>query len=310
VRFHTDSEARRYAVETEHDENSPAERGAKLSTQMSSPLQPQICRNSQCLHVRRSWLWRLQRPRGIWLNKDWYCSTQCFEQGAIEVFRRFNFKLDRPRTARYRLPLGLLLLSKGMITGQHLQEALKAQRDSRAGRLGEWLRQRGVVTEQQITAALGVQWGIPVFHLAQSAGFAECARMTPLPILEASHMALVHYLPTSQSLYVAFSDGIDFGALRALEQMLECNTQPCVIGGSEMAETLESLRQIPRASETVLDRVRDPVKLAAATREWAESNEAERVRAVLAPEHVWVRLENSTVMGHLLFPLIPPQVVL
>ena len=277
---------------------------------MNSQGQQEKCQNPLCSNAKRSWLWRLQRPRGIWLNTAWYCSAECFEQGAIEVFSRFNLRMERARSARYRLPLGLLLLSKGLITGQHLQEALKAQRESQTGRLGQWLRQQGIVSEEQVTAALGVQWGIPVFHLAQSSGFAECARMTPLPIMESSRMALIHYLPTSRSLYVAFSDGIDFAALRALEQMLDCNTQPCVIGESEMAEAMEAIRQLPRPSETMLDCPRDSTKLAATTREWAESNDADKVRAVLAPEYIWARLENSSVLGHLLFRLIQPEVIL
>jgi len=276
---------------------------------MNSQTQPANCQNSQCPRPKGTWLRRVQRPKGIWLNKSWYCSTDCFEQGASELFSRFNLKADRARSVRYRVPLGLMLVTKGIITGQHLQEALKAQRDSNAGRLGEWLRQQGVVTEGQITAALGVQWGIPVYHLAQSTGFAECARMIPLQIMENSHMALVHYLPTSRSLYVAFSDGIDFATLRALEQMLDCHTQPCVIGESEMKEALEAVREIARPSETVLDCPRDSAKLAATTREWAESNAADQVRAVLSSEHVWVRLENSSVVGHLLFRLIQPDVV-
>jgi hypothetical protein len=276
---------------------------------MNSETRPEKCQNSQCSRPKGNWLRRVQRPKGIWLNKSWYCSTDCFEQGATEIFSRFNLKVDRSRSIRYRVPLGLMLVSKGIITGQHLQEALKAQKDSNAGRLGEWLRQQGVVTEGQITAALGVQWGIPVFHLAQSTGFAECARMIPLQIMEESQMALVHYLPTSRSLYVAFSDGIDFAALRALEQMLDCHTQPCVIGQSEMAEALGAVREMTRPSETVLDCPRDSGKLATATREWAESNDAEQVRAVLSSEHVWVRLESPSLVGHLLFRLIQPQVI-
>jgi hypothetical protein len=276
---------------------------------MTSQTQPEKCQNSQCSRPKGTWLRRVQHPKGIWLNKGWYCSTDCFEQAATELFSHFNLKTDRTRSVRYRVPLGLMLVSKGIITGQHLQEALKAQRDSNAGRLGEWLRQQGVVTEGQITAALGTQWGIPVFHLAQSTGFADCARMIPLQIMEDSQMALVHFLPTSRSLYVAFSDGIDFAALRALEQMLDCHTQPCVIGESEMREALEAVREISRPSETVLDCPRDSAKLAATTREWAESNEAGQVRAVLSSEHVWVRLESSSVVGHLLFRLIPPQVI-
>jgi hypothetical protein len=276
---------------------------------MDSQARPEKCQNSQCSSAKSSWFRRVQRPKGLWLNKAWYCSTDCFEQGATDIFSRFNLKVDRGRSIRYRVPLGLMLVSKGIITAQHVQEALKAQRDSNAGRLGEWLRQQGIVTEGQITAALGVQWGIPVFHLAQSAGFAECARMIPLKMMEESRMALVHYLPTSRSLYVAFSDGIDFAALRALEQMLDCHTQPCVIGESEMAEALRAVRGMERPSETLLDCPRDSAKLAATTREWVESNQAAQVRAVLSSEHVWVRLENSSLVGHLLFRLIQPEVI-
>jgi hypothetical protein len=77
-----------------------------------------------------------------------------------------------------------------------------------------------------------------------------------------------------------------------------------------MKEALEGIRQMPRSEETVVDCPRDSAKLAATTREWAESNDANQVRAVLSSEHLWVRLENSSRMGHLLFRLVPPQVVL
>jgi hypothetical protein len=122
-------------------------------------------------------------------------------------------------------------------------------------------------------------------------------------------MALIHHLPASRALYVAFSDGIDFTALRALEQILEYKTQPCVIGESEMEEALEAIRQMQRVSETVLDCPRDPAKLAATIREWTESNDADLVRAALCSKHLWVRLENSSLVGHLLFRLIPPDVI-
>lgn len=228
------------------------------------------------------------------------------------MFSRLNLKASRGRAIRYRLPLGLLLLSKGLISAEHLQDALKAQKESQKGRLGDWLRNHGILTEEQLTGALGVQWGLPVFHLAQSAGFAECAAMAPVHLMEASRMALVHYMPTSRNLYVAFSDGIDFPALRALEQMIDCSTQPCVIGETEMDEALDAVRRLPRPSEMVLDVPCAPKNLAEATREWAESNKADEVRAVVASESLWVRLQNSTVAGHLLFKLpeaIPEMVM-
>lgn len=223
------------------------------------------------------------------------------------MFSRFSLKASRGRSTRYRLPLGLLLLSKGLISAQHLQEALRSQRESQKGRLGDWLRQEGIVTEEQLTAALGVQWGLPVFHLAESAGFAECAVMAPLQIMDASRMALVHYMPTSRTLYAAFSDGIDFAALRALEQILACSTQPCVIGESEMTEALDQMRRLPRPDETVLECPRTPQELATTTREWVESNKADQARVAPCSEYVWVRIESGLRTGHLLFHLPESQ---
>ncbi len=248
-------------------------------------------------------MWRWRPPKGVQLNKQWYCSLSCFEQGAAELLGKMNLKVNRGRTIRYRLPLGLLLLSKGLISAQHLQDALKAQRESQRGRLGDWLREQGLVNEDQVTGALGVQWGLPVFHLAQSPGFAECAEMAPLSILEAARMVIVHHMPTSRTVYVAFSDGIDFPALRTLEQMLDCSTQPCVIGDSEMREALDAVRQMVRTPETVIECPHAPRELAVTIREWAESNHAIEVRAALAPECLWVRMENDASTGDLLFRL-------
>lgn len=276
---------------------------------MSSQPRSNKCGNSECPFTRKFWLRRLKQPKGLWLNKTWYCSTDCFEQGAEEVFSRFNLRTERGRSARYRLPVGLLLLSKGLITGQHLQEALKAQRESQRGRLGQWLRQQGLVTEEQLTAALGAQWGIPVFHPAQSTGSGEWASMTPLPLMEASRMAPLHFVAATRTLYVAFSDGIDFAALRALEQMLDCSTQACVISESEMVEALEWIRQSPRPSETVMDCPRLPAQLAATTREWAESNKVDQVRTALSSEHLWIRLQSSSLVGHLLFRLSGTDII-
>jgi hypothetical protein len=265
------------------------------------------CGNSNCPWTRSFWMRRLRQPKGLWLNDSWYCTAECFEEGARQILGRFSLKTNRGRSTRYRLPLGLLLLSKGLISNQHLQEALKAQRESHAGRLGEWLRQQGLVTEEQLTGALGVQWGLPVFRLTQTAGFAECAGLAPLPILEASRMALVHFMPNSRALYVAFSDGIDFTSLRALEQILQSNTQPCVIGEAELAEALDEFRRLPRPSETILECPKSVTELAATAADWVESNKAEKVRVAISTEHLWLRLENAAMMGHLLFRLPDAQ---
>lgn len=259
------------------------------------------CQNVLCPHNWRSWLKRWRQPKGIWLNKRWYCGLDCFEQGAASEFSQLNLKPERDRSIRYRLPLGLLMVSKGLLSREGMQEALKAQRESQKGRFGEWLLQLGIVTEEQLTAALGMQWGCPVFHLAQSPGFNECAEMIPLCVMETSRMTPVHFMPTSRKLYVAFSDGIDFSVLRAIEQVLDCSTQPCVISESEMATTYEVVRQMDRSLETQLECPDDFRDLAREVREWVETNRAEQVRAANCPGCFWVKIASPRAVGHLVF---------
>src|SRR5579863_8981934 len=62
------------------------------------------------------------------------------------------------------------------------------------GRVGEWLRHLGAVTEEQVTQVLGLQWSIPVFPLGQSRRFLECARLVPLPLLKVAEMLPVHHI--------------------------------------------------------------------------------------------------------------------
>lgn len=120
-------------------------------------------------------------------------------------------------------------------------------------------------------------------------------------------MAPIHYKPESRSLYVAFSEGLDFGTLRALEQVLECTAQACVISESEMTEALNAIRRAPRPGETVADCPRSAKALARMTREWVEANSPEDVRVALASKFIWVRSESGASPAHLLFRLPEPQ---
>src|SRR5262249_3935740 len=157
----------------------------------------------------------------------WCCSPECFEQALTAAVTQLLQSKPRVPTMTHRTPLGLLMLSRGMVDNEQLKQALKAQKESGTGRVGEWLRHLGAVTEDQVTQILGVQWSIPVFPLNQSRRFLECAQLVPFPLLEMAEMVPVHHIPINQHLYVAFIDRINYSALYTLEKMLECHTEPC-----------------------------------------------------------------------------------
>jgi hypothetical protein len=209
----------------------------------------------------------------------------------------------RRRPRQHRIPLGLVLLSRGFINNQRLQEALQVQRQSREGRLGEWLMRLGAVSEDQVTAALAIQWSCPVFPLERHHHFMDCAGMVPLPILEAARMAIVDYLPTGLSLYVAFANGIDHCALQALEEMFRCRTQPCIARESSLQRALEAIRNFPRPPEIVIDNTLSPVEMAHTLRSYAAAKTAEQVRIVKCEAFIWAQLEQSSRPTNVLFRL-------
>ena len=264
------------------------------------------CQNRSC-RSHRNWWSRLGKGEGIRLQDRWQCGWECFETGIGEIFAGMLSGTSRRSRKNHRVPLGLVLLSRGDITHESLKAALEAKQASGRGRIGEWLRQMGAVREDHLTAALGLQWSCPIFPLQNNRRYLDHAPMIPLPLLEASRMLPVHYLPASNLLYVAFADGLDYTVLYAVEQMLKCRAQPCLVEESAWNRALEEVRQQSRPMEILFDDVQDSHEMARTVRSYAAALAAEDVRVVACGEHIWVRLQSAQQSGSLLFRLCPPQ---
>jgi hypothetical protein len=220
------------------------------------------CELPTCSHRQRLWQVWLNPVRGYSLEGRWYCSPECFEQALTSAVVQYLHAKPQPRAMAHRTPLGLLMLSRGFVDDAQLKRALKAQKDSGTGRVGEWLRHIGAVSEEQVTQVLGLQWSIPVFPLNQSRRFLECAHLIPFTLLEMAEMVPVHHIPSSQHLYVAFVDRINHSALYALEKMLECHTEPCLAVQSQIVQALSELRGRNRALEILVDNISEPAGMA------------------------------------------------
>ena len=72
----------------------------------------------------------------------------------------------RGRSHRHRIPLGLAMLEQGWITQEQLRAALRAQTRGRAQ--ASWAAgwcASAARREEQVTRALGLQWGCPVLGM-------------------------------------------------------------------------------------------------------------------------------------------------
>jgi hypothetical protein len=266
------------------------------------------CAEPDCTLWRRLW-----RRMGWWhgrirLRGSSYCAPKCFENAAREYFSAACTAVVALSPVRHRIPLGLLMLSRGQLTYPQLQAALEAQQGPRHQRIGEWLQELGFASEPQITSALGLQWACPVlaWRTPHDSG---CGRLLPFRLLEHFRMLPVQFVAATRIFYVAFCDGIDYTALYAIEQMLDCRTEACLISRSSMDRELERMGHEARAGDLLFESWHDPQTMAHITCGYALKLGAEQVRMVACGQYIWVRLEARHEVSTLLFrhPLAAPH---
>src|ERR1700731_4137552 len=123
------------------------------------------CAAAGCLRRGKLWPSWLHTSSRVLFEGRWYCEPRCFNS-LLESRVSYLLSGFRARKAKlHRLPIGLLLISRGVISSEHLRHALRLQRETATGRLGEWFCRMGVVGEEHIAAALVQQWGCAVFPL-------------------------------------------------------------------------------------------------------------------------------------------------
>jgi hypothetical protein len=266
------------------------------------------CAGRGCNLPRRMWR-RIAWWKGRIRLRGWsYCTPQCFENAAHACFSDACIPVVAASPVRHRIPLGLLLLSRGLLTNWQLRAALEAQRARGQGRIGEWLQELGFATEQQVTTALGLQWACPVLT-GKVPRDSACAGMLPHRLLEHFRMLPIQFVVSTRIFCVAFCDGIDYTALYAIEQVLDCRTEACLISRSSMDQELERMGHQARAGDRLFESWRDPAAMASITCTYALKLGAQQVRIVGCGEYIWVRLEAGGEVSTLLFrhPLATPR---
>jgi len=248
--------------------------------------------------------WRSQYD-GVEFGNLPYCSALCAKTALEREIERLLLSAQQENRKPHRIPLGLLLVSRGIVTSKQVEEALRLQRENGTGRLGRWLLEINALTEVELTASLGVQWGCPVFPLEQHNAYLKCASMLPLGILQSEGVLPVHHTPESNTLYLAFMNRIDHTLLYAFEQMTGCRASPCVASEGAVIGALERLNQIARPRETLFDSVRKAHEMAATTVNYAAKLQALSIQVTCATNHVWFRFRGRDAWHDLLFRLLP-----
>ena len=261
------------------------------------------CDNRRCLN--RNSLWPIVRRRsgGIHLEGRWFCCPACFEESVAALLETIVPLASRWKPKVHRLPIGLVLLSHGVIRDDQLRQALERQRLEGARRLGYWLLEMGAVSEDQITSALAAQWACPVFPLASDRSFLQCSMMLPAAIIKAARMLPVYSSRDGSSVYMAFAEGVDHGSLRSAEHILGRTTVPCFVSESALDRALEKIDSRERPDEFSFETVADIREMARITRSFAVQLQAQSVQLVGCREFAWARIHSMGIARDILFRL-------
>jgi hypothetical protein len=246
------------------------------------------CAHPECAQahgVRRPWR---GKPAKVLIRGSWYCVEGCAERALHDALRPSRPTTER--TPNRRIPLGLVLLSRQQLTIDQLRHALESQRMAGRGRIGEWLQTLGFVSEQQVTNALARQWSCPV--LRAGSAFLTPARTPQIPtqLLESFAMMPVDYIESTATLHMAFSEGIDYRVLFALEHMLGCHTEPCLALPSLLRRRLEAMGGHRGEREIVFDRAADLSEFIQIVRSYSVKIAATEIRLAAPGSYLWARL--------------------
>jgi len=229
-----------------------------------------------------------KRHFGVSVADDWFCSPDCFEHGARQkLWELFSARHHQDRSPALRMPLGLLLVSRGVMTGDQLKASLEKQRAA-GGNIGEIVQDMGFATEHQVTAAVAAQWGCPVFALGDRLPPVQVR--IPRRLLQHYGMLPVHYSDIGRRLMVGFVTRVQHHVMYTIEQIAACKVTGCFIAASDYQRGLQAFNSTSPENEIVFDRANSTLEIIRMIRSYVNQTGATQARFGMCRDYLWVRV--------------------
>jgi hypothetical protein len=103
-------------------------------------------------------------------------------------------------------------------------------------------------------------------------------------------MAPVDFVESTRTLHIAFAEGLDYSVLYALEQMLDCRTEPCLLRPTILRRYFEQLGEPRGESEVLFERLTDLAEFTRIVVSYLRRVSAAEIRLSVCVPHIWVRL--------------------
>jgi type IV pilus assembly protein PilB len=145
------------------------------------------------------------------------------------------------------LRIGELLLKERRISPEQLQEALAYQK-GQGGKLGTALVKLGFVRDEDITALLSKQYGVPSISLAQFE--IDPAIIKLIPLETAQKYQIIPLSRVGATLTIAMTDPTNVFAMDDIKFMTGYNIEPVVAAEAAVAAAIQTYYAMPKASES------------------------------------------------------------
>jgi type IV pilus assembly protein PilB len=148
------------------------------------------------------------------------------------------------------LRIGELLLKERRITPEQLQEALTYQK-AHGGKLGSALVKLGFVRDDDITALLSKQYGVPSINLTQFD--IDSAIIKLIPLDTAQKYQIIPLSRVGATLTIAMTDPTNVFAMDDIKFMTGYNIEPVVAAESAVQEAIQKHYAVPKSEPSALE---------------------------------------------------------
>jgi type IV pilus assembly protein PilB len=157
----------------------------------------------------------------------------------IDIVNSFN--IDKPEVVRPKttssegIRMGDLLVNKGLLTKEKVEEAIQLQKKS-GKRIGQIIVSKGWVSEEVFLTALGEQLGIP--HIVMRQGLVDQDVFTQLDLEVSQRLKVVPMFLVHGELTLATSDPQAIASFSEIEEKLDCKIRPVLVRKSDIIKNL------------------------------------------------------------------------
>lgn len=239
-----------------------------------------------------------QTRAGVTVGQLYYCSVDCFVEAAVQRLTQLSVGRVMEMPHKPRLSIGLVMLSKGLLTDSQLRFAV-TESQLTGEKLDTALVRLGFADERMLAAARAAQWGCPV--LAQDPTGLLVDADVPQTLLDLCSAVPVHFSTTAKRLLLGFVYRVEHSLLHSVEQVTGCRTEACFITPTELAEQRARLVAGPDYKEVVYDEHLSPSLMAKAVGGFALEVGAREASFAPCQDYVWARLTGKRQTIDLLF---------